>query len=187
MRFMGTSRHAVIERLYRVPEEGKAEIIDGRIVEMSPAGGLHGYAAGVIFASLLDYGRRTSRGIALPDSVGFLVNLPHRWSFCPDAAFWTGTPLTQKFPEGAPALAVEVRSPEDHGAAAERRLAEKRADYFSAGTLVVWDVELEPSPAISVYRHSDPATPTVYCAGEDAEAEPAVRGWSMPVDDLLPR
>jgi Uma2 family endonuclease len=137
MRFMGTTRHAVVEQLYRVPENGKAEILDGRIVPMSPAGGRHGYAAGAIFASLLDHSRRTGQGIALPDSVGFLVDLPHRWSFSPDAAFWTGAPLTRKFPEGAPVLAVEVRSPEDQGDAAERRLADKRADYFAAGSIVV--------------------------------------------------
>jgi Uma2 family endonuclease len=187
MRFMGTSRHAVVEQLYRVPEEGKAEIIDGRIVEMSPAGGLHGYVAGAIFASLLDYSRGTRRGIALPDSVGFLVDLPHRWSFCPDAAFWTGAPLTRKFPEGAPALAVEVRSPEDYGAAAERRLADKRADYFAAGTTVVWDVDVASAPVVFVYRSADPLTPTAYRSGELAEAEPAVPGWTMPVDDLMPR
>jgi Uma2 family endonuclease len=187
MRVMGTSRHAVVEELYRVPEDGKAEIIDGRIVPMSPAGGLHGYAAGAIFASLFSYSRQTGHGIALPDSVGFLVDLPHRWSFSPDAAFWTGAPLTKKFPEGAPALAVEVRSPDDHGAAAERRLADKRADYFAAGSLVVWDVELEPEPSVRVYRRSDPAAPRVYGVGEFAEAEPAVPGWTMAVDDLLPR
>src|SRR5687768_15935087 len=67
MRAMGTSRHAVVEQLYRVPDAAKAEIIDGKIVPMSPAGGLHGYAAGVVFASLLEYGRRTGNGVALPD------------------------------------------------------------------------------------------------------------------------
>jgi Uma2 family endonuclease len=184
---MGTNRHAVVEQLYRVPENGKAEIIDGRIVPMSPGGGLHGNAAGVIYASLLAYAHRTGYGSALPDNVGFLVDLPHRWSFSPDAAFWTGAPLTRTFPDGAPAFAVEVRSPDDHGAEAERRLAAKRADYFATGAIVVWDVELEPSPIVRVYRLSDPGTPVVYRTGEQAEAEPAVPGWSMPVDDLLPR
>jgi hypothetical protein len=47
------------------------------------------------------------------------------------AAFWTGNRLTRKFPEGAPIFAVEVRSPEDYGSAADRRLADKRADYFA--------------------------------------------------------
>jgi Uma2 family endonuclease len=49
-----------------------------------------------------------------------------------------------KFFEGAPVFAVEVRSEGDYGPAAERELAEKRADYFAAGTLAVWDVDLLP-------------------------------------------
>ena len=180
---MGRRQEATVEDLYRV--EGKAEIVNGRLVHMSAAGGLHGYAAGVIFASLLDYARGTDRGFALPDNVGFIVNLPHRRSFSPDAAFWTGGPLTAKFPEGAPVFAVEVRSPEDYGSAAERRMADKRADYFAAGTLVVWDVDLRSADVVRVYRVSDSEHPAIYRRGETAEAEPAVPGWRMPVDDLF--
>ena len=55
---------ALVQQLYQV--EGKAEIVHGRLVRMSAAGGLHGYAAGAIHASLLEYARRTRRGIALP-------------------------------------------------------------------------------------------------------------------------
>jgi len=180
---MGRRQEATVEDLYRV--EGKAEIVNGRLVHMSAAGGLHGYAAGVIFASLLDYARGTDRGFALPDNVGFIVNLPHRRSFSPDAAFWTGGPLTAKFPEGAPVFAVEVRSPEDYGSAAERRMADKRADYFAAGTQVVWDVDLEAA-VVRAHRTADPDEAVVFSRGERAGAEPALDGWSMPVDDLFP-
>jgi Uma2 family endonuclease len=177
-------REATVEDLYRVP--GKAEIVNGEVVIMTPAGGLHGYAAGAIYASLFAYARATKRGYALPDNVGFLVNLPNRRSFSPDAAFWTGGPLTAKFPEGAPIFAVEVRSEEDHGPEADRSLAAKRADYFAAGTLVVWDVDILDEQLVRIYRAADPMNPTVYRRGEHAEAEPALPGWSMPVDDLFP-
>ena len=116
-----------------------------------------------------------------------MVNLPNRRSFSPDVAFWTRGPLTAKFPEGAPIFAVEVRSQEDHGPAAERAMAAKRADYFAAGTLVVWDVDVLDQHLVRVYRRADPTKPTVYRRGEDAEAESAVPDWSMPVDDLFPR
>ena len=36
---------------------------------------------------------------------------------------------------------VEVRSESDYGPTAERDIADKRADYFAAGTLAVWDVD----------------------------------------------
>jgi Uma2 family endonuclease len=82
-------------------------------------------------------------------------------------------------------FAVEVRSEEDDGPNAERRLAAKRADYFAAGTLVVWDVDVLRAGFVRAYRATDPLTPTVYRRGECAEAEPAVPGWSMAVDDLF--
>ncbi len=177
------SRAATIEDLSRV--EGKAEIVGGELVLMSPGGGLHGYAAGVIFACLFDYGRRTKLGHALPDNVGFVVNLENRRSFCPDAAFCT-QPLTRTFVDGAPVFAAEVRSEEDYGPVAERAMAEKRADYFAAGTLVVWDVDTLRDQVVRAYRASDPEAPTVFHRSDRADAEPALPGWSMPVGDLFP-
>jgi Uma2 family endonuclease len=64
-------------------------------------------------------------------------------------------------------------------------MAAKRADYFTAGTLVVWDVDVLRDGWIRVYRASDPENPTVYPRGETAEAEPAVPEWTFTVDDLF--
>ena len=130
---------------------------------------------------------QSSAGYALPDNVGFLVRLPNRRSFSPDAAFTRQAPLTGKFIEGAPVFAAEVRSEDDYGPAAERAMAAKRADYFAAGTLVVWDVDVLREQRVRVYRADDPAIPTVYRRGDVADAEPALPGWSMPVDDLFLR
>ena len=113
------------------------------------------------------------------------MSLPHRRSFSPDAAWYVG-PLTPEFVQGAPLFAAEVRSPSDYGPAAERGMAAKRVDYFAAGALVVWDVDLLGDDVVRVHRASDPARPHAYRRGERAAAEPAVPGWSMPVDDLFP-
>ena len=64
-------------------------------------------------------------------------------------------------------------------------MAKKRADYFAAGTLVVWDVDLLSDDVVRVYRTSEPESATIYRRGEIAEAEPAVPGWTMAVDDLF--
>ncbi len=87
---MSIKTEATIEDLYRVPEDGKAELVNGELVLMAATGFLPGRAGGEIYASLRDYERRTRSGYALPDNVGFLVNLPNRRSFSPDAAFYTG-------------------------------------------------------------------------------------------------
>ncbi len=124
-------------------------------------------------------------GHAFGDNVGFIVDLPHRKSFSPDAAFYIGN-LTMKFLEGAPVFAVEVRSEGDYGRAAEHEIAQKRADYFAAGTLIVWDVDLLSDDVVHVYRASSPNEPTIYRRGAVAEAEPAVPGWALTVNDLFP-
>jgi Uma2 family endonuclease len=91
-----------------------------------------------------------------------------------------------RFLEGAPAFAVEVRSEGDYGPAAEQRMAEKRRDYFAAGTLCVWDVDVLSPGRIKSYHAGDPDKPIIYRSGDVANAGDAVHDWSMEVDDLLP-
>ena len=100
-------------------------------------------------------------GYAVPDNVGFVVDLPHRKSFSPDAAFYVGEP-TMKFAQGAPVFAAEIRSEGDYGPVAEQEMRSKRTDYFAAGTLVVWDVDLLSEDVVHVNRASDPIRPTNY-------------------------
>jgi Uma2 family endonuclease len=180
---MSIKTRATIEDLYKV--EGKAELVNGEIVEMPPAGDDPSMAGGESFVHLREHARRTGRGKAYPDGAGFHVNLPHREAFSPDAAYHVGPRTGMRFLEGAPIFAVEVRSENDYGSAAERAMAQKRADYFACGTLVVWDVDLLSEDVITVYRANDPNNPTIYRRGDIAEAEPAVPDWRMPVDDLF--
>jgi Uma2 family endonuclease len=180
---MSTKVEATIDDLYKV--EGKAELVNGEIILMSPTGLLPNIAAGRIFTSLSTYSARQKRGHAFTDNAAFVVDLPNRKSFSPDVSFYIGD-ITMKFGQGAPIFAVEVRSEGDYGARAERQMSAKRADYFAAGTLVVWDVDLLGTDVVRVYRASEPQTPVIYRRGQIAEAEPAVPGWTMPVDDLFP-
>ena len=180
---MPTKTSETIQALYR--EKGKAEVVDGEIVRMSPTGFRPGRAATAIAASLRGHERNHGGGYAVGDNVGFLVRLPHRQSFSPDAAWYTGAFEGLGFAEGAPAFAAEVRSEGDYGSNAEAALAAKRADYFAAGTLVVWDVDLLSEDVVHVYRAEAPESPVAYRRGQLAEAEPAVPGWEMSVDELL--
>ena len=182
---MSTALKTAIDDLYHVPDGRKAEIINGEVVLMSPTGAAPGYAGDEIFASLRAYAKRRKVGRAVSDNKGFHVRLPNRESFSPDAAYHVGPDPGMKFYEGAPIFAVEVRSEGDYGDTAEAAIAAKRADYFQAGTLVVWDVDLLSESVVRVYRATDPEHPTVYRRKEIAEAEPAVPGWTMPVDDLF--
>jgi Uma2 family endonuclease len=182
---MLTRPKATIEDLYKVPDNQKAELVNGELVLIMPTGDAPGYAADEIFAALREHARRTGTGRAVGDNKGFRVHLPHRESFSPDAAYYTGPRAGMRFFEGAPVFAVEVRSENDYGPQAERELAQKRSDYFAAGTQVVWDVDLLSDDVVKVYRASSPSQPAIYRRGDLAEAEPAVSGWSMPVEALF--
>ena len=76
---MRTKTEATVDDLYRVPEHGKAEIVNGELVLMSPTGGVPGRAAGKIYISLYDYERRMGGGYAFPDNVGFIVERRSLW------------------------------------------------------------------------------------------------------------
>jgi len=182
---MTTQRRATIEDLYRVSGDHKAELVDGEIVIMEASGFLPSRAAGAIYRSLDAYERRTHSGYAFGDSASFVVHLPNRDSFSPDAAYYVGPASGMRFLEGAPIFAVEVRSENDYGLSAERRMAAKRADYFAAGTVVVWDVDLLSADVVRKYERELPDRPVIYRRGEVADAEPALPGWRMPVDDLF--
>ena len=178
----------IIDDLYSV--EGQAELIDGRIVRMP----FHGIRTSEIIMEILvdlyDYAEQTAHGEAFTSTLGYVVPrlLSGRESFSPDVSYYVG-PFPEnpmRFIEGPPTFAVEVRSENDYGPAAARAMADKRADYFEAGTLVVWDVDPR-AEQIHVYRIPDPAHPTTYTRGEIAEAEPAVPGWRIDVDEVFGR
>ena len=181
---MSTNIEATVEDLYHVPENGKAEIVDGEIVTMPPTGDQPARAGGSIYASLRAHEGKTP-GRAYPDNAGFLVHLPNRRSFSPDAAWYVGPSTGMKFLEGAPIFSLEVRSEDDYDRSAERAMAQKRADYFAAGTLIVWDVDLLSPDVVKSYNATDPDTPKIFRRGEVADAEPAVPGWKIPTDELF--
>lgn len=182
---MSTVTHPTTEQLitelYKI--DGKAEIIDGRIVLMSPTGRRPG-RAGYRICRSLEENESQLGGYAYPDNVAFIVNLPHRKSFAPDAAF-SKEPPEMEFGNGAPIFAAEVRSDGDYGPSAEQKMAQKRADYFAAGTKVVWDVDLLGEDVIRKYTVESQTMPTIYHRGEMADAEPGIPGWKFAVDELF--
>lgn len=166
--------------------DGKAELINGKVVHYMATGFRPGVVAGRIFRRLADYADTPHRGVALGDGVGFAVPelASGRESFSPDAAYYAG-PLpadAMRFVPGAPDFAVEVRGTGDFGPAADCENVAKRVDYFAAGTLVVWDVD---PVAGTVRRYTADGVVAEFAAGTEADAEPALPGWRLAVDWLM--
>ena len=178
---------ATLDDLYK--EEGKAELINGRIVRFMASGDLPSEVSFEIAISLRAHLGVIGRGIARGDGLGYAIDPPltnGRQSFSPDASYYDG-PLPanrMRFVEGPPTFAVEVRSEGDYGPAAELEMAAKRADYFEAGTLAVWDVD-PLAETVVLYRAAAPTTSIVFRRGDVADAEPAVPGWRIAVDDIF--
>jgi Uma2 family endonuclease len=189
MALPSTRTAATLDDLARV--EGKAELIAGKVVHFMPSGDAPTEIAFEIAIRLREYARQRGVGVACPDGLGYALKTPlpnGRQSFSPDASYYDGPrPKNRmRFIEGVPTLAVEVRSEYDYGQPAENELAAKRADYFAAGTLMVWDVD-PIARTVSVYRSDAPDRPVVHGVGQTADAEPAVPGWRLPVDEIFPR
>lgn len=168
--------------------EGKAELIAGRIIHLMPSGDLPSSAAFEIAVSLRVHSKLTGHGKAYADGVGYAVaELPSgRESFSPDASYYDGPPPPNpmRFIDGVPKFPAEVRSENDYGPTAEAEMAEKRADYSAAGTLVVLDVDPEVR-TVAMYKATSPNQTIIFRAGDIANAEPAVPGWRMAVADIF--
>lgn len=180
---MTVATRATIKDLFAF--SGKAELVQGELIVMPPTGDMPNRSAGSIYVSLVGYERRRKIGRAYTDNIGYAVRLAHRESFSPDASFFIGESSGMRFLEGAPIFAVEVRSQNDYGERAERAMAQKRADYFACGTLVVWDVDLLGEEIIRSYRANLPYTPTIFKRDQVADAEPALPDWVFAVGELF--
>ena len=180
------TQRATLEDLYKT--EGKAELIGGRIVHYMATGIRPNEVAGNIYVSLRVYAARMRHGRAFTDNIGYAIpELPSgQESFSPDASYYNG-PMPANlmgFVEGPPTFAVEVRSENSYTPSAEANIAAKRDDYFTAGTLVVWDVD-PLAETITCYRAATPTQPVIFRQGDTADAEPAVPGWRIDVAEAF--
>ena len=154
-----------------------------------PSGFLPSQVAFEIAVLLRAFAAAAGKGIAFADGVGYAIRPPlasGRQSFSPDASYYVGPPPPDgmKFVEGPPLLAVEVRSEGDYSAKAQLEIAEKRADYFEAGTAVVWDVD-PLAKTITVFRAASPHQAQVFTVGQIADAEPSLPGLRVNVSDVF--
>ncbi len=169
--------------------KGKAELINGHVVTQPPNGYWHARLAMHIMMSLDRHIEVLGVGETFLGLLAYALNDPldsGRQSFSPDASYYAHTlpkDLWGPVP-GPPTFAVEIRTPEECNPAGDAEYEAKRKDYFYAGTLVVWDVD-PVGGTVTKYAAADPLTPVVFAAGQVADAEPAVPGWTLAVDALF--
>lgn len=163
----------------------RRELVDGEVVEMAHAGGVHGEITGKVAIGLIGYVERHGAGKVVVGDVGFALGLardPERVR-APDVAFVSterlpGGGLPREFLQGPPDLAVEVLSPSE----SSLEIQQKVRDYLDAGARLVWVVAPE-ARTVTVYRADGSAAllrETDHLDGEDLLPE-----LTIPVADLL--
>jgi Uma2 family endonuclease len=133
------------EDIAKKPPRYACELVLGRIVRVSPAGGKRGLVISSILELLLPFVRKKKLGRVTSGETGFLVHRNPDSVRAPDVAFVSHATIEQWERSGeaffpcAPDLAVEVLSPKDSWEAVEKKVRE----YLSSGGKLVWVVSPE--------------------------------------------
>lgn len=169
------------EELERHPRDYRYELVDGRIVRMSPVGFEHGQVVARLLFLLQQHLRREPSGVVLTE-VGFKLASQPDTVRGPDIAFVrrdrVPSPTPKGFFNGRPDLAVEVRSPDDR-----RSDLRRKADaYLSAGVPLV--VIVDPDDR-SVTCHRPLAPPAVLTVDDRLDLGDAIAGFTCQVSEIF--
>lgn len=139
---MSVKQHLVTaEELLEMPDiPGKqVELVNGKVVEMSPAGGVHTRIMFRLAQRLDAFVGQNDLGEVMPDSLGYVLRRDPDQVRVPDVSFIAAAQVPPEgvpagFWEGAPTLAVEVVSPNDRAIDVRAKVQ----NYLEAGTRQVW-------------------------------------------------
>ena len=166
------------ELLLMPKEDGRRyELLRGVLVEKMPTGDPHGDTVSRIDRALDNYADEKDYGASRAGEPGYRLERDPDTVRAPDVA-WIAPgripPGTQGYPELAPDLAVEVKSPRN----SYPELAAKAAMWLSYGARQVWVADPERA-TITVYRlYQEPVTLTEDDILEGGELLP---GFAVPV------
>ena len=173
------------EELFEFPDDGgRCELVKGEIIRMAPTGAEHGVVTARIGHLVQEYANKHGLGLCCGAETGFILERDPDTVRAPDAAVVLASRVPASgVPVGywpfAPDLAVEVISPSD-------RLADvhvKIAEYFAAGTRLVWLAEPE-TRMVHVYRSQQQVE--VLGTEDDLEGGDVLPGFQCPVRRLFP-
>ncbi len=142
------------ERFDALPDDTKAELIDGELVYVMPASSAHNRVVGMVYALMLAVAAKQGSGEAFTDQFEMRLGAQR---FVPDASFVRSTEhLDRVLPtriEGPADLVVEVLSPDS----VARDRGVKLRDYAAAGVQEYWLLDPE-TERIEVYARQPDGT-----------------------------
>ena len=172
------------EELARMGDIGRCELVDGRIVRMSPTNYHHGQIEPNFIAALKDWVRVTRRGRVLGGEVGIYTRFNPDRVRGADAGWiseerFAGRTVKRAFLDVAPELVVEVLSPDDPK---DREIRQKIDEYFAIGVLLVWTADRDEH-VIRAYR--SPTDVRVFGENDRLPGDDVLPGFDVAVAELL--
>ena len=169
--------------LLQMSTMGRAELIRGELVKMTPSGGEHGISTVTIGSLLLNFVKPRNLGRVFGAETGIIISRDPDTVRAADVAYMSNERLAQvedltKFLDVAPDLVVEVVSPTDRWSEVE----EKVAEYLGIGVRLVW--VLNPrARSVHIYRPSGEVRRIG--EGDTLDGEDVLPGFAVAVKELF--
>ncbi len=170
---VGAGRLVTGEELALIPGVGPCELIEGRIIRMTPTGSEHGWIEVNVGALLRDFVRVHRVGRVLGGEVGIYTRRNPDSVRAADVLFISNQRYERRdrasaYLDVAPDLVVEILSPDD----SVIDLTQKLREYFALGVRLVWVV--------------DPRARRVYAYRSVTDVREFVENTRLSGDDVLP-
>lgn len=176
-------RLVTVEEFARIPDDDhRYELVEGRVIRMSPPGSRHAVLAARLARLLDQYVEEHGLGLVMTSGGFHMASQPDTVRE-PDVAFVRAERIPASgVPDGfwpGPAdLAIEIRSPGDR----RSEIAAKVKEYLGRGVRLVWVVDPK---ARTVIVHQ-PDQPQVILEGNAAlDGGSVVPGFSYPLDKIF--
>jgi Uma2 family endonuclease len=169
------------EEFERMALQGKlpphAELIDGEIVEMAPAGGEHSFVSGQIYSILREFVHNRKLGFVLTNETGIQIRSDPPRTRGADVMFISRKRLPKgKLPKGffqvAPELIAEVISEP------WTEMEEKVKDYHDTGVDMVWVADPKTRTVKKFPRNGKPE---IVHDGSDIDGGKILPGFKVPI------
>lgn len=160
------------------------ELVEGMLIEMSPAGGEHGDLASELNMQIRMFVKQHRLGKVTAAETGYVLFTDEAGKAtvrAPDVGFVAQDRISQRLPKGyipfPPDLAIEVVSPNDKPDEIESKIS----DYLRAGVRLIWHFYLDAKTV----RVDSPAGGFRVSESEILDGGDVLPGFSVSVQELF--
>jgi len=170
------------EELFKTPDLGRCELLQGELRMMPLSGALHGRTVAMLEWWIGNHIAEHTLGMIFGAETGFIIERNPDTVRAPDVAFVVKeripNPLPSGFFPGPPDLAVEVLSPSDRAS----EVTAKTRGWLAAGCREVWNVDPETK---TVTLHRAEGAIVQRAVGDILESPLLLPGFRKPLAELF--